>query len=409
MLLTRLIFLACGSQWLVPGICLASLQTFKITPESEWNADFFGVAVALDGNTALVGSGIDNGFDNVQTYLFDTSSGAMITTLSPEDGDPEDSFGSAVALRNNIALVGSYRDEDNGFESGSAYLFDITTKMQIAKLLPDDGVAHSEFGISVSINSNFALIGSRSDRSDQIGSGSAYLFDALTGAQLHKFSPGDGVSNDFFGSSVALNGSTALIGSPLDDDNGTDSGSAYLFDTTTGEQITKLKPDDGAEGDQFGASVALSGDLALIGSRFNDADGRETGAAYLFDTLTGTQLAKLVPNDRHARQARFGISVGISGNIAIIGSSFDSQNGHGAGSAYLFDLIAIQQLAKLLPDDGSVSDQFGHSVAISNNAVIAGSRFDDPDGSVYLFNIPTPATAPLLALGVATLLRRRHP
>lgn len=111
----------------------------------------------------------------------------------------------------------------------------------------------------------------------------------------NKIQPNDGTEGDQFGESIAICGTTALVGAPSDDDNGGLSGSAYLFDMTTGQQIAKLLPSDGTLFENFGSSVAICGVTAVIGAPFVDYKGIESGSAYLFDTTTGQQYAKLVP------------------------------------------------------------------------------------------------------------------
>ncbi|MCH8165628.1 MAG: FG-GAP repeat protein, partial [Planctomycetes bacterium] len=114
------------------------------------------------------------------------------------------------------------------------------------------------------------------------------------------------------------------------------SGSAYLFDSTTGRQIAKLLPDDGAAGDEFGISVAISGATTIVGARWVDDNGDFSGSAYLLDSTTGRQIVKLLPDDGAAID-EFGISVAISGATAIVGAYLDDDNGTNSGSAYLFD------------------------------------------------------------------------
>ena len=132
---------------------------------------------------------------------------------------------------------------------------------------------------------------------------------------LFKLLANDGLIAFEFGFSVANSGVIAIIGSPGDDVNGHASGSAYLFDTTTGLQLFKLLPLDSAEGLEFGWSVAIDGTKAIVGAAQDDIDGN--GAAYVFDTTTGQQLFKLVANDG-ASDDMFGISVAISGTTAIV-------------------------------------------------------------------------------------------
>lgn len=208
-----------------------------------------------------------------------------------------------------------------------------------------------------------------------------------------KLLPSDGVAGDGFGHSVAISGTTALAGAVFDDLNGTESGSAYLFDTTTGQQIAKLIPSDGAEWDRFGFSVAISGTMAVVGAVGDDDNGSNSGSAYLFATTTGQQLAKLLPDDGAAGD-RFGYSVAISGNTAVVGSRGDNDNGTESGSAYLFNTATAQQFAKLLASDGADYDEFGRSVAIGDTTVLLGVRDDDDNGpesgSSYLFLVDNP-------------------
>ncbi|MCZ6611106.1 MAG: hypothetical protein O6941_00605, partial [Planctomycetota bacterium] len=204
--------------------------------------------------------------------------------------DGAEYFGRTVAISGPTAIVGAYYDDDNGFRSGSAYLFDIsdpTNPVQIAKLLPDDGAALDQFGSSVGISGATAIVGAWGHDDNGSASGSAYLFDTTTGKQIAKLLANDGAGGHGFGLSVAISGppgkEVAIVGAPLDTDNGTFSGSAYLFDTTTGRQIAKLLPDDGAAADYFGISVAISGATAIVGASGDDDNGDLSGSAYLFD------------------------------------------------------------------------------------------------------------------------------
>ncbi|MCH8260185.1 MAG: FG-GAP repeat protein, partial [Planctomycetes bacterium] len=162
---------------------------------------------------------------------------------------------------------------------------------QLFKLLPDDGAANDTFGSSVSISGDIAIVGAHQNDDNGSSSGSAYLFDTITGRQILKLLPDDGAANDDFGVSVAISGTTAIAGAAFDDDNGSASGSAYLLDIATGDQIAKLLAKDGAESDLFGGSVAISGAVAIVSALLDDDNGTDSGSAYLFDTTTGDQIA----------------------------------------------------------------------------------------------------------------------
>ena len=397
--------LAAGAMVLSTGPAHADLgdQLFKLLPDDGEASDWFGFSVAISGSTAIVGarSDDDNGRLSGSAYLFDTATGQQLFKLLADDGAFLDQFGWSVAISGAIAIVGAPSDDDNGTDSGSAYLFDTTTGQQLFELLPDDGAALDQFGISVAISGATAIVGARFADDNGAESGSAYLFDTTSGRQIAKLLANDGAAVDIFGISVAISGATAIVGAIGDDDNGTQSGSAYLFDTTTGRQIAKLLANDGAANDWFGWSVAISGITAIVGAHFDDDDGTSSGSAYLFDTTSGLQIAKVLAGDGAAHD-EFGISVAISGapehETAIVGAWRDDDN----GSAYLFDIsdpANPAQIFKLLADDGAASDRFGFSVAISGATAIAGAYRDEDNGpfsgSAYLFDAAAaPAKCP---------------
>jgi FG-GAP repeat/Immunoglobulin domain len=197
--------------------------------------------------------------------------------LVADDYAAGDGFGSALSLSGEFGLVTAPDDDDNGDGSGSAYVFDVNTGQQLLKLWPDDGVAQSGFGGEAAIDGNLAVI-----TSGGYNNGAADVFDVTTGQQLFKVTPADGAPRDFFGQSVALSGRIALIAAAISDDAGPVTGSAYLFDVTTGQQLAKILADDGASGDSFGGSVAISSNTALIGAANANPGAILAGAAYVF-------------------------------------------------------------------------------------------------------------------------------
>ena len=255
------------------------------------------------------------------------------TKLTASDGATSDVFGSSVAISGNIAIVGAVGNRDAGINSGSAYLFDVTTGTQIAKLTASDGATSDSFGNSVAISGNIAIVGAQYNDSAGNNSGSAYLFDVTTGTQIAKLTASDATRDDYFGRSVAISGSTAIVGAFGNDDAGEHSGSAYLFDVITGSQIAKLTASDAGLGDAFGISVAISGSTAIVGA--HNKGPRFRGTAYLFDVTTGAENAKLAASDGALHDA-FGISVAISGSTAIVGAPADDDAGDNSGSAYLY-------------------------------------------------------------------------
>ncbi|MCX6672102.1 MAG: FG-GAP repeat protein, partial [Euryarchaeota archaeon] len=317
------------------------------------------------------------------------------------DGAAGDDFGIYASLDGDTALVGACADDDNGVDSGSAYVFTRTgtTWTQQAKLLPSDGAAGDLFGGAVSLSGDTALIGADQDSDNGNWSGSAYVF-TRTGTvwtQQAKLLAPDGATEDLFGWWVSLDSNTALIAAKWDDDNGDKSGSAYVF-TRTGTTWTlqqKLIGSDTAAGDRFGVDVCLDGDTAIIAAGYDDDNGVESGSAYVF-TRTGTtwaQQAKLLASDGAAGDS-FGGDTGttsIDGDTAIIGAWLDHDNGADSGSAYVFTRTGSTwtQQQKLLASDGAAGDSFGVATALDGDTAIIAACYDDDNGansgSAYVF------------------------
>ncbi len=170
--------------------------------------------------------------------------------------------------------------------------------------------------------------------------------------QLAKLTASDAAGDDHFGSSVAISGATAIVGAHLNSDAGDNSGSAYLFDVTTGSQIAKLTASDAAAWDEFGICVAISGSTALVGAWGDDHAGDSSGSAYLYDFSDPCSITeiKLTASDAAAWD-EFGIRVAISGTTALVGANGDNHAGSSSGSAYLFDVATGSQISKLTASD----------------------------------------------------------
>ncbi|MEO1497987.1 MAG: FG-GAP repeat protein [Planctomycetota bacterium] len=362
-------------------------ELLKLTASDGQPLDSFGISVALGEGIALIGASEDDnsaGFDAGAAYLFDTATGAELAKLAPNDPDEGTVFGESVAIDGGTAIVGAVVGNGVAGATGAAYLFDVATGTQTAKLVAADGATFDFFGGAVALSDGTALVGSRFDDDAGDASGSAYLFDTTSGTQLAKLTANDAAAGNQFGGSVAVSIGVALIGSPRSDDAGDDSGAAYIFDASTGAQLSRLTPTDAAAFDRFGQSVDVDGGVALVGSPgVNDF----TGAAYLFDANTGVQLARLAAIDAQAGDF-FGRSVAIEGGFALVGSFRENDN---AGAAYVFDVATGTQLAKLTAADTEEGDNFGFDVDLNGGTAILSSLFDDDgadnSGSAYLFEI----------------------
>jgi hypothetical protein len=379
----------------------------KLLADDGAQGDFFGYSVATFGDIALIGAFKDDnvkGVDAGSAYVF-TRSGNIWrqqVKLTALDGAANDTFGGNVALFGDTAVIGAMRDDDKGDNSGSAYVFTRSGSdwNQQAKLTASDGANGDAFGQSIALSGDTLVIGAPHDGDQGDDSGSVYVFtwSGTVWKQQAKLTAADGAKGDVFGISVALSGDTIVVGADLNDEKALNAGAVYVY-TRSGSswsQQAKLTAADGAETDIFGVRVALSGDTALISARRDDDDvmGIDAGSAYVF-IRTGTtwrQQAKLTAHDG-AADDRFGRSVALAGDTALIGAMFQDNKGDNSGSAYVFTRSGNiwSHQAKLTAADGAADDVFGWSVAIfGDTALIGATRNDDKgneSGSAYVFGI----------------------
>ncbi len=265
--------------------------------------------------------------------------------LTAADGYEGDAFGQSIAIDGDTMVIGAPHDDDNGDGSGSAYVFLRKGGIwkQQAKLVSSDGAAGDLFGISVALDHDTIVIGA--DLNDEIAqdAGAAYVFVRLADGwvQQAKLTALDGADTDIFGVRVALSGDTALISARRDDDStiGVDAGSAYVFSRSGAvwQQEAKLtSPDPGAD-DRFGRDVALVGDTALISAMHEDDHGENSGAAHVYvrSGSSWKHQIKLTAADG-ASGDLFGWSVAMSDGDALVAASRNDNTGENSGSAYVF-------------------------------------------------------------------------
>ncbi|MCP4358663.1 MAG: hypothetical protein GY796_11650, partial [Chloroflexi bacterium] len=380
------------------------LQQAKLISSDGAAGDYFGYSVAVSGDTAVIGaySDDDNGGSSGSAYVF-TRSGTIWSQqqkLTANTGAANDLFGFSVAVDGDTAVIGAYQDDNKGTYSGSAYIFTRSGTIWSLQryLTASDGVAYDLFGHSVAVDGNTAVVGAYRDDDNGSESGSAYVFtrSGTTWSQQQKLTASDGAADDEFGRSVAVDGNTAVISAHRDDDNGSGSGSAYVFTRsgTTWSQQQKLTASDGAAGDWFAWSVAVDSDTAVIGAFLDDDNGSGSGSVYIF-TRSGTtwsQQQKLTASDG-AVDDEFGFSVAVDGDTVVIGAYWDDDNGGASGSTYVFTRSGIiwSQRQKLTASDGAGGDWFGVSVAVDGDTAVIGAYFDDDNGyhsgSAYVFTL----------------------
>ena len=367
------------------GFAQAQPTETKITASDASALDQFGWAVAISGNRALVGAPDDGDVlpKSGAAYVFEFDGAAWVEAakLTASDADADDYFGRAVAISGDRALVGNGMDDGVGINSGSAYVFeyDGTSWVEVAKLTASDAKAKAQFGFSVAIAGDRALIGAKSDTDVGGGnSGSAYVFEfnGVTWSEVQKLTASDAQKNDGYGFSVDISGDRFLIGALGEDSGGHNSGSAYVYelDGVSWVEVAKLTASDPAADDLFGFSVAISGNRALVGSP-EYRRRHDPGSAYLFefDGTTWVETAKLTAGDA-TDDDRFGFSVALSADRAFVGAPLDDDDGTESGSAYLYALNQSPDVSQAYADPGQLWPPNGKLHAISLEGVT------DPDG-----------------------------
>ena len=298
-----------------------------------------------------------------KAFAIDNS--AVMEKILASDGSVNDYFGGLVAISGNKVVVGAHNDDDKGNDSGSAYVYDLSSGTgslsdvlaSEIKLTASDSTANDFFGGSVSISGDKVVVGAYGNSDRGFCSGSAYVYDLSNGtgslsdvlASELKLIASDGARDEFFGDEVAISGAKVVVGAYGDGDNGYYSGSAYVYDLSNGtgslsDVLTselKLTASDGAIGDLFGDEVAISGDKVVVGANCDDDNGSNSGSAYVYDLSSGTgslsdvltSELKLTVSDG-AADDRFGGAVAIFGDKVIVGASSDDDKGSNSGSVY---------------------------------------------------------------------------
>lgn len=388
---------------------LRSLETNQWGPGSELigpqaqtgRATAFGCAVAVDGDHAIVGlyredvAGVRAG----AAYIF-SRTGANTwdsgTRVVAPDGAANEQFGWSVSIDGDYAIVGANLEIINGGSStGAAYVFRRTGPNSwddVTKLVASDGQAMDGFGWSVDIDGDYAVAGARLSPGNE-SRGSAYVFHRTglnewdSGAKLTQPNP---IVGDFFGSSVSISGDYVIAGSWGDDTAALSAGAAWVFrraGTNTWDGGTRLLAPDAAQSDHFGYSVAIDGEYAIVGAYQEDpSDVANAGSAYVYrriDANTWNFVTKLLAPDRIPLD-NFGWSVAIDGDYAIVSASNRSGSVPHGGRAYIFRRTGLDtwdEGTRLTAPYLRSQDQFGLYVAISGTYAMVGARGDVVDTS----------------------------
>lgn len=391
-----------------PSICRSAASvrgdapwlTQKVTADDGIAGDVFGFAAAMQGNTAMIGAvqgnaaptGTSNGgYGKVYVYQRAGGQWSVIQKLSASDGAADDQFGYAVALDGDTAFVSaSFADIGDQPNQGAVYVFthDENGWTQTQKLTAPDGEAGDQYGWSVAVNGDHAIVGARgatSSGNDAQGAAYVYVRNGGTWTQEARLSDSMGTVNDQFGYAVAIHGATALVSAA--NANGA-AGSAIFFTGSNGTwaQGDTVSADDGASNENFGYAVAFDGTTAVISAPFATvgANGFQ-GAAYAFGLSEGhwTQTQKIVADDGQFFDV-LGPSVALDGDNLLITAPFFNGS---AGATYRYTRSGgtWTQAEKLVAEDAVAGEgaAFGYVAAMSEGSFVVGQALANIGSNGY--------------------------
>jgi hypothetical protein len=415
------------------------VQNGELTASDGAANDWFGFAVAVDGDTIVVGAKFDDvaAVDQGSAYVYVKPIAGWATTsgytakLTASDGATLDYFGTSVAISGDTIVVGANEANVGAADQGAAYIFVrpvagwATTSIFNAKLTAFDGAFQDRFGQSVAIDGDTVVVGAPYDDGGFVDQGSAYVYRrpgvvwVSTSNPDAKLTALNGASQDFFGVSVAINADTIVVGAVWRDFGvSTNQGTAYVYVrpgptwSSTSFFTAQLTAADGAANDWFGYRVAANGDTIVIGAPGpTPPNGTKAGKAYVYVrpapgwATTSAYTARLTASDG-ATNDRFGFSVSLDGNTVVVGAPYKVVNANSdQGAAYAFARpaggwgTASPVETKMLASDGETASSFGVYTDVSGDTVVVGSPYhtigvNANQGSAYVFTGTAPVSTP---------------
>jgi hypothetical protein len=391
-----------------PAAAATELREQRLTASDGAPFDHLGFSVAAGEGVIVAGARFADsaGVDAGAAYVFrrDAAGGwGEEARLVADDAVEHDRFGNAVALDGDTLVVGAHAHHELGRKAGAAYVFRFRrgTWRQEARLAVPGSL---RFGHAVAVSGDRIVVGAPGDLVGNLPAGAAYVFhrQGSSWRQEARLTARDAEARDLFGAAVAVSGDLVAVGAPADDDQGSMTGAAYVFRHQGGSwrQEAKLLAEDAAALGEFGKAIALDGETVVAGAEGAGDVGKFAGAAYVFGRQGSgwRQEAKLLAADRKPAD-RFGNAVAVHRDTITVGAHFADVAGEGSGTAYVFRRADGQwrEATKLVPAGGTAGEEFGNAVAIHGGTVAIGALRGGPGGtaagSVSVF-APEPGGVP---------------
>jgi hypothetical protein len=441
-------------------------RLFSSNPDA---GDRFGSAVAISGDTMVVGAIAEDSSanggqsDNSTTtagaaYVFLRTNGAWTQQayLKASNADFGDGFGWAVGIDGDTIVVGAWGEQSNGTgqadnsanNSGAAYVFTRTNGVwsQQAYLKATHADQDDMFGFAVGISGDTVVVAAPGEGSNstvvngietdnsaaQAGAAYVYTRSGSVWTKQAYLKAANAQAQDTFGESVSISGDSVVVGAMGEASNATgvnqnasdnslvNAGAAYVFARAAGSwsQQAYLKASNTDQQDNFGISVSLSGDLVVVGARYESSaaagvnasqtndSAHAAGAAYVFRRTSGSWVQEVYLKASNAEAGdEFGLAVAVSGESVAVGAHWEdgpsagvnrTKSGNGvthSGATYLFSSTSHvwTQLAYVKPSAIATDQEFGFAVALSGQTLAVGAPINaasQPAGATYVFGTP---------------------
>ncbi|MFC2014605.1 hypothetical protein ACFLUP_01270 [Chloroflexota bacterium] len=318
------------------------VEQTKLTASDGEPGDGFGYAVSVSANNIVVGAyGDDDYFGAAYVFTRYENVWSEQAKLTDADGSPGDFFGISVAINKHTLVVGAHADDEGNYNTGSACVFRYHRDawVQDAKLVASDADYKDQFGYSVVVDNDTVVVGANAEKGDNGITGSVYIYvrdknEWNEQAKLHA----DSTSWNF-GVSVSISKDTLVVGSMFDTEIGYRAGSAFVYvrDGNEWTKDAKLFASDGTANDYFSRDVSIDKKTIIIGASGDDDNGSNSGSVYIFvrDKTGWSEQAKLIAGDGEAND-NYGRAVANSNNTIAAGAYGDDDNGYNAGAVYTY-------------------------------------------------------------------------
>lgn len=388
-----------GAAFIYSAISGDHQQTlFNPTPDDN---DFFGRKVAVSADLVLIGAlgeDVEGAIDAGAVYVYsDGIAGLDLRqTLYTPLVNTIDQFGDALAMSEDYLLVGVPFDDTSGDDSGVAYLYSVATGELLHTFENPAPATDDRFGYSVAVSDEYVVVGSPwADIGRFSSAGVVYVFSAVTGERLHTLKQPNPENGDVFGFDVAISDDTIVVGTPYENYNGkTDTGAVLLYSASSGEHKRTILNPTSDDNDYFGYSVAVSGDHVVVGTRgANFSNLTDAGAVYIFSAATGARTMTLTqPTD--SSYDYFGTDVAILGDRLAVGAPGKDKAGIAdAGAVFVYSATSGDWQMTLENPTPRAHDSFGNAVALSEQMIAVGAVDADvgafDSGAAFLFTADT--------------------